>query len=250
MIPGGLTPKRVTNAVVGGRNAFRARKWTMGTAPVSGVSVCRALRGSVVERRASKAELKAWREELAEWQQPRGFSANVQMMSRRHGDHLLDQPGSVFRDAYVASKCALTWGAQAVRLGADPPDFELMFAGRIECYEVAEVLAPGRRRGDELKADRRLSAEARSRPRNIPHEQWTPAKAALAEISRVVQRKMNNVYPSVTTLVLYINISFVANSEAYKKGIPEAVAPALKVFKSVWWLENGLLGGLQSIRRL
>ena len=91
----------------------------------------------------------------------------VRAMRRLHADHTLDQPGSVFREAYVAAKCAAAWKADGVRLGADPPDFELKFAGRIERYEAAEVLAPGRRWGDELKADRNLpEAERGSRRRS------------------------------------------------------------------------------------
>ncbi|WP_293905243.1 hypothetical protein [Phenylobacterium sp.] len=165
----------------------------------------------------------------------------VQAMRRHHADHTLDQPGSVFRDAYVAAKCATAWKADGVRLGADPPDFELKHAGRVERYEVAEFIAPGRRRGNELKADRLLAPEQRNKPQHIPQEQWTPAASALEEVARVAREKADKGYPAYTSLVLYLNIWPVAGQAAYQRGIGPAVAPALNVFKEVWVLGNGTL---------
>lgn len=200
----------------------------MGKSPTSG-------------RRATKAELLAWEWKLGGWRKPRGFAMIVQAMRRQHSDHTLDQPGSVFRDAYVAARCATALKADGVRLGADPPDFELRYAGRIERYEVAEVIAPGRRRGDELKADRLLPPEQRNRAQHIPQSQWTPAASALEEITRVVGRKVSNDYPAGTSLVLYLNIWPVAGETAYRRGVADAVAPALAAFKEVWVLDDGRL---------
>jgi hypothetical protein len=171
----------------------------------------------------------------------------VRAMRRQHADHTLDQPGSVFRDAYVAAKCATAWKVDGVRLGADPPDFELKRAGRIERYEVAEIIAPGRRRGDELGADRLIAPELRSLAQHIPQEQWTSAASALDEIARVAQRKTEKGYPADTSLVLYLNIWPIGDQAAYQRGIAGAAAAASSAFKHVWVLDNGTLRRIGSV---
>lgn len=123
-------------------------------------------------------------------------------MKRLYGGHVLDQPGSVWRDAFAAGRCADQLGADAVRLGADPPDFELRFGSRVEPYEFVEVQAPGRRRGDELKAERRKSAAERERTLRIPQEEWTRSTVVLDALRKAVVSKSSKAYAPRTNLLI------------------------------------------------
>ena len=188
--------------------------------------------------RATKTELEKTENDLGRWQAPTDFAKIVEKMVQRHGDYNLDQPGSAFRDAYVADICARERKADYVRLGADPPDFELCFAGRIELFETAEVIAPNRPRGDELKEDRKRSPQ---QPRELQHvceDQFMSAACALDQIASVVELKVGKNYPKRTSLVLYLNIWPIADVEIYRDGIPAVVAPALAKFNEAWVWDN------------
>jgi len=191
-------------------------------------------------RPATQSELATWRGDLSSWLTPSRFAALVESLSNTHGDHAIDQPGSVFRDAFVASKCAAELAADGVRLGADPPDFELSFGERVERYEIVEVQAPGRRRGDELKADLK-SPEDRARPVHVPAEEWTPAASVLRQLEEAARRKAAKGYPADTVLVVYLNVWPVAGARKVSAGLAAALAPAHAAFKAVWVLDNGRL---------
>jgi len=192
-------------------------------------------------RPATPDELAAWRRVISEWLGPAEFAAMVEDLRDAHGDHAIDQAGSVFRDAWVAAKCAETWEAEGVRLGADPPDFELRWGRRGVSFEVVEVQAPGRRRGDELKADRRKTPAERAAPVDVPQEAWTPAADVLAQLRRTAAAKAAVSYAAGSALIVYLNVWPVAGSAELKRGQAEALAPAVAKFKAVWILDDGRL---------
>jgi hypothetical protein len=128
-----------------------------------------------------------------------------------------------------------------VRLGVDPPDFNLAFGERIEGYEVVEVQAPGRRRGDELKADRAKPPEERSQPVHVPQVEWTSAASMLRQVRDTATRKAAKAYPPATVLIVYLNVWPVAGARKVSAGLASALAPALAAFKEVWVLDNGQL---------
>ncbi|THD83276.1 MAG: hypothetical protein E7812_00340 [Phenylobacterium sp.] len=115
----------------------------------------------------------------------------------------------------------------------------MAFGELVERYEFVEVLAPGRRRGDELKADRSLSPEDRGKAFQVPQDQWTPARDVLAEVSARVAAKAGKSYPAGTILVVYLNVWPVAGTAELERGLASAVAPAHGAFKSLWVLDNG-----------
>ena len=192
-------------------------------------------------RPATREELALWRRALSSWGAPSQFAELVESLSDAHGDHAIDQAGSVFRDAFIASKCAAGFAADRVRLGADPPDFELTFGERVESYEVVEVQAPGRRRGNELKADRLKSPEDRARPVHVPAEEWSSAASVLQQVEEAARQKAAKGYPAETVLVVYLNVWPVAGARKVSGGLAAALAPARAAFKEVWVLDNGRL---------
>lgn len=192
-------------------------------------------------RRASREELARWHTRMAKWSRPARFRLIVEHMRRAHGTHNLDQPGSLFRDAFVAARCARLAHADAVRLGADPPDFELRLSDQIHSFEVVEAAAPGRMRGLELRAERMMSGAERAKPVHIPGEEWTGADQALAQVGVTVARKRNHRYAAGTILVVYLNIWPVAGREKLIAGLGQAVSSALAGFAGVWVLDGDQL---------
>jgi hypothetical protein len=159
-------------------------------------------------------------------------------MSNTHGSHVIDQTGSVFRDAWVAKKCAEAFAPDGVRLGADPPDFELSFTHRVQAFETVEVQKRGRRRGDELRADRLQSPEERARSVHVPH---TPASEALEQLAAAAQAKAAKRYTPETILVVYLNAWFIADEARVWTSLARVLAPATAAFKEVWVLDSGEL---------
>lgn len=189
-------------------------------------------------QRATPYELAKWRGRLAAWSRPARFRLIVEHMRKTHGTYNLDQPGSSFKDAFVAARCAALAKADAVRLGADPPDFELRHGDQVRRFEVVEAAAPGRRRGAELKHERRLPPSERDKPVHIPGEEWTRADVALAQVRRALERKQNHRYAPGTLLVVYLNIWPVSGEAKLAAGLAAATASGLAQFPEVWVL-NG-----------
>lgn len=190
-------------------------------------------------RRATSEELASWEWTLGGWLRPEAFDALVTSIAEQLDDHALDQAGSVYTDAWTANRCATLTRASGVRLGANPPDFELRFGRRVERCEAVEVLAPGRRRGAELKVERSLPSEERSKPKQVPAEEWVSADDALAQVEASITAKAGKGYSPDTVLVIYLNVGFVKGSQRLSDGIARAVQPAFPTFKEAWVLEGG-----------
>jgi hypothetical protein len=191
------------------------------------------------QRKATPEELLRWRTRLSAWSNSSRFRRIVEHMRKRHGTHNLDQAGSPFREAFIAGRCAQLVGADAVRLGKDPPDFELQLGAHVRPFEVVEASAPGRRRGAELKAERLLPAKERAKSVQIAHDEWTQAEIALDQVRRAVARKRHHRYVKGTVLVVYLNIWPVAGKHRLSSGLAESVASAFDQFSSVWVLDGG-----------
>lgn len=163
----------------------------------------------------------------------------VTSITKQLEDHALDQAGSVYTDAWTANRCASLMQADGVRLGANPPDFELRFGRRVEQCEAVEVLAPGRRRGAELRDERGLPREERSRARHVPAEAWLSADDALAQVEANVAGKAAKRYAPRTVLVIYLNLGFLKGRQLFSDGMAQAVKPAFATFKEAWVLDEG-----------
>lgn len=194
-------------------------------------------------RRAQDSELKNWLCRFRDWRTPFEFGRIVAEMQAAHGDHAVDQPGSCFREAFLAHQLGRHLRADHIRLGADPPDFELRIGGRIRQYEAAEVMGPGRRRGDEFKADRLLSAEQQAEP-----ELWSEAGIsstdALKQLRSVAEQKALKGYPSDYGLILFVNMEPISKEGQFRRGVTAALSLALERFSEVWTLRvDGTLVG-------
>jgi len=136
----------------------------------------------------------------------------------------------------MGSQCARLRQSDGVRLGADPPDFELKFKEKIIRCEAVEVLAPGRKRGDELNAARQLSPAERSKSRGDPEEGWLSTEHALAQLTRRIIAKAAKGYDEDTVLAAYLNVGFVTDRRSLDEGLRQAIQIGFMSFSEIWIL--------------
>lgn len=193
-------------------------------------------RRQTVTRRASPEEFAEWAHRLRRWQDPVTFAAAVDALEAEIGTHAISQTGSPFRDAWVAARCALLANPAKVRLGEDPPDFELMFGSTVTPFEMVEVMDPRRRRGDELAVERRQE-EAGIAPTPEPLEH-VPTEIALGSMRARSAAKALNRYARGTVLAVYLNVGFVEDEDEFCAGWRSALAASLATFEEVWVLDQ------------
>ena len=98
-------------------------------------------------------EAKEYRQRLSNWMSVAAFGSIVEEIAGLTGFHGVAQRSAQFwREAYVAAACAKATKAQLVRLGADPPDFELKSSGSTLACEITDVIQTGRQRSAEFNA--------------------------------------------------------------------------------------------------
>ncbi len=110
---------------------------------MSGLSVGRAL---------TNAEQNQYRQALSIWRTPDQFNHECTKAEGILGyEHMMLDNDATIRDAHVANLFAHELGAEYVRIGADPPDFEIKIDDEIRRFEVTEVMMPGRKRDAEMR---------------------------------------------------------------------------------------------------
>jgi hypothetical protein len=123
-----------------------------------------------------------------------------------------------------------------VRLGADPPDFELLIGRRIRQCEAVEVLAPGRLRGAELRAERTLPSPGLT---PWPESEWVQGGEALDHLRTQLAKKVGKAYAPGMTLVVYLNLGFLRDEEVFRAGVSDVARAALSSFEAIWLLRRG-----------
>ena len=198
-----------------------------------------------MEQKSSAMKLQEWRRELQEWHSLGEFSDKLRAMCAEHGRSLLTSPDSAFfRDAHPACQLALLRGSTRVRLGADPPDFELDMAHGAREFEVAEADTPGRKRNDELKGRRELDAS------------WLTPDVAEESLGARAALKSDGRYPPGYGLLILLNLPnpWEEDWPAIETRLLSATAAAKRRFAEVWVLWRGnaytWLGGVPGSRVL
>lgn len=151
----------------------------------------------------SDLELTAARESLCVWQTPHAFITKVRSFAPLvKSSTLFNKANAGFLlDALPVAEFVQLRPVDAVRLAAQQErlnDGQLRLGEVVIDIEVTEVLAPGRRRGDEYRCGARQSGSVDFDP-NLGN---TIAKALAAGVKRKVERN----YPSKPLLLVYLNI--------------------------------------------
>lgn len=139
----------------------------------------------------------------------------------RRAERLMDQMGSVnlftqsgvdfITEAWAAAKFDTLRSTQSVRLVAERerwPDFQLQAGGQKQQWEFTEADVPGRRRGDEYRAQAEHVDAAGSFVQDDPVEGWI-ARAQLVPtaLGEAVRRKLAQRYAHRVPLLIYLNIN-------------------------------------------
>lgn len=173
-----------------------------------------------------------WQRELQEWHSPRGFSDKLRAMRAEHGLNLLTAPeAGFFRDAHPAYQFAFLREATGLRVGLNPPDFELDVADGARKFEVTEADAPGRKRNDEIKGRRAFD------------ETWITPELAGKSLRASAVRKSDGRYPPDYGLLIFLNLVDPWDVQETRLAIGALLADATAVakarFAEVWVLWQG-----------
>jgi hypothetical protein len=96
------------------------------------------------------------------WQRPAELKVKLDAAWASYGASLITGRDTQFwRETTNGAEFAELVGAQAVRLGSDPPDIELLLDGQVRQVEVVEALRGGRRRDQEYRQDARIEQALR-----------------------------------------------------------------------------------------
>lgn len=188
----------------------------------------------------SDAAVIRWRDFFCGWRSPTAAQTALEILSNQAGDHMLDDPRMGWaKEAWIANRYGTRVGAEGVRLlRADPPDFEVIFsAGGTHRCEAVEVVRPGRRRGDELRQARNQPWLANT-PIPIPEDEWMDHTAALQAVDEQITRKAAKGYPERYVLAIYVNLGFIKNDQAFRRGLSERDATGHPAFERLMFLYN------------
>lgn len=148
-------------------------------------------------------DLKQAESSLRQWMSPNEFKRLSEKYRKQvPSGKLFKQPGHQFLfEAWTACQFINLIPCEAVRLfDGNWPDFQSRKAGIIQGYEIAEVLEPGRKRGDENWNHESSVPD--------PVEDWYKRAALIPSALRdVVAKKVAKRYsPNEAALLLYLNI--------------------------------------------
>lgn len=190
----------------------------------------------------SEAERKSWRGDLSKWQSPADLNEKLDKLLSKHGSYVLTDPraNSIFRDSHCAHAFAVLCGAQKVRLGANPPDFEIETAGTLQAYEVTEADTPDRKRGDEIKKSRGFPDTGKPSVKAFPEEMWLTPEIADIALRKASELKSFGEYePHWGFLILLNPIEFGVHQQSIEALMADATEAAKDCFAEIWVLWKG-----------
>jgi hypothetical protein len=166
-------------------------------------------------KRPTDEQLKKWKTALSAQQKPDAFVRLVEQIGATIATaELWGNRYKFVREAMTLAEFVKLSPVESVRLGEDPPD------GRIGLpderpVEITEAIEPGRKRGDEYKAN---GAGGRD---DVTREQLEERIRKLEpELERVIQLKAGK-YDQLPVLLVYLNI--VDHGRAQKQ-VEQAIA--------------------------
>jgi hypothetical protein len=145
-------------------------------------------------------------------------------------------------EAWLAEEAAKHFMACDVRLGDDPPDFQLRMAdGRVRSFECVEADKPNRRRGQEYKEARDRAQRGEDLVEHDPDDAVLKrAKLASDALRAAAAKKARQVYPRDYELLFYLNLgTYGAYSDMVLPQVHSATECVRMRFTRVWMLWSG-----------
>lgn len=186
-------------------------------------------------RRYTKEEPRALGDRFRRWSTPDEFGSLIQKVGRETGFYAVSQGGlKIWREAWVAMSCARLTHAHSVRLGADPPDFELSYGDHRRSFEIVDL----------WPADSRIGATYDHYAKSWNAGEGVPIRHADMEgeinalpddLREQLRRKMVKGYPPETILVVDIHHSiFPGTDYMVEQDLARIGRQALEVFAEIW----------------
>jgi hypothetical protein len=192
-----------------------------------------------MEYEISRAEQKAYRSRLSEWNTPRRFIETADELTDRISALQVFSPHGVFaRDAWVAARfVSASPRTPCVSAPTNGPDFETRTRGAIQRYEVTEADILGRRRHDEYKALARSERDFDFWTRTAADWRARAEQVPLA-LQHAAELKAQKCYATNSArLVVSLNMNTLGyRQKEIEAAMPAATAVAKDTFSQVWVL--------------
>lgn len=199
-----------------------------------------AIAKPVVGRRLTKGERRQALTDLKQWQSPEAMAERFAAISAIPGEYFFVHAGHEFiRDAYIAAEFAKARGASRVRLSDDPPDFEIEVDGVVEKFEATEADIPGRKRGDEYRAELENPQHTELVAQEVINAGIAAVPVALraaAELKAAKAFQDSRYDPSWGLVILQNCATYGFGKAELEAGFDAATLPAKTAFRQVWVL--------------
>ena len=193
-------------------------------------------------RRISREEATEFEFKLRQWCTFEEADEIMQKVAEKAQLYVSSQGSLKFwREAFVGMSCALLTHALRIRLGADPPDFELDYGDHMRMFELVSVIPKNwfiGRQHDEYAEQ--LNAGQSIKLRKLTYAQGKAEYEAIGpDLEQQIQRKCSKTYSAGTILVadLYHDVDF-ATDFGLNQMIGNTASQALSKFAEVW-VRNG-----------
>jgi hypothetical protein len=193
-------------------------------------------------RRISREQATELQAKLKQWCTFEEADEIMQCVAQKAQLYVTSQGSLKFwREAFVGMSCALLTHALRIRLGADPPDFELDYGDHMRTFELVNVIPKNwliGKQHDEYAE--RLNAGESIKLRKLTYAQSKAEYEALGQdLEQQIQAKLSKSYSPGMILVadLYHDVDF-ATDFGLKQEIANIAAQALSKFTEVW-VRNG-----------
>ncbi len=186
-------------------------------------------------RKLSDVELTEFIARFSDWQSPEDFERILWDAEAIVGFLAVgDGRMKVWREGFVAMSCAQLSLASRLRLGDDPPDFELDYGDHRRSFELVDVLPNGSRRtGEHAKLAKLANA---GEP--LPIEHFDAEQELLdlpADFRAQLEAKAAKKYPAGLILVTDIQHFLVPSvDEVVERRLAKTAAEYLDFFEEIW----------------
>lgn len=172
---------------------------------------------------------------LADWRTPEEVHGALQAVGEVAGFYTVGQGAlKIWREAFVAMSCLQLSHARRLRLGDDPPDFELEYDHGVQDFELVDVLPAGRRLGEVYKTyARNLNETGRTELERVGGQE--EHEALLADFERQLLAKMAKGYETSLILVADIHHELEPGSDyPMEQRLARIAQAGLDRFREVW----------------
>lgn len=186
-------------------------------------------------QRFSKDQLADLHDRMRAWSPIRDFARMIDEVEAIAGFYAVSQGGlKIWREAWVAISCAQLSHGVRVRLGDDPPDFEIDYGDHQRPFEIVDVLPAGRKFGQTYdQYAERWNANASITLERVGGE--AELNALPADLERQLQAKATKAYDPPPILVADLHHELIPWTDfPVEQRLARITADYLRHFPEIW----------------